>query len=84
MEHPMDNALVPLTDQARVNVTYAGRNFDLDYPIPAASTDAQVLASVRETANIHDLDGFVVDRKAPDEVYPFARFIVRPGVSFGA
>lgn len=76
------NDIIVAHNEARVNVTHEGRNFDLDFPLPVASTDAQVLAAVRESAGV-DVSGYVIDRKPADEVYPFARLIVRPGVSFG-
>ena len=75
--------LAMTANEARVNVTYEGRNFDLEHPLPMDSTDLQVLATVRECAGVDVSSGYVIDRKPADEVYPFARFIVRPSVSFG-
>lgn len=70
---------------AVVNVFYDGKNVDLPDPMPVGLDAARVLQACGEAlgAAFSSTD-FVVDVRAQDAVYPFARYIVRPSVSFGA
>ena len=80
--------------QARVNVTYNGRNGDLPDAVSFDLSDdivRRIVAEALRTGGIPgipadenpDLDGFVIDRFAADEATPFNRACVRPKATFG-
>lgn len=80
---------------ALVNVTWNGRNADLQAPVHFFAGDAELLSMVAETirhggapglgADRHvDLAGFVVDRFPATTTIPYNRIFVRPKTPFGA
>lgn len=81
--------------EARVNVTYAGQNGDLQDPVFFDSTDGDVRAWVTEAvrngsvpgineAADAEFDDFVVDRFSANEARPYNLIQLRPKTPFGA
>jgi hypothetical protein len=81
-------------ENARVNITWNGRNGDLPDPVRESATDVEILAWVTEAirdggvpglpADRHvDLRDFVVDRFDATPQIPFPRIFVRPKTPFG-
>ena len=81
-------------NQARVNVTYAGSNGDLEDTVFVDATDADIKAWVTEAVRAGSIPGiaadaradfsdFVVDRFGPTEQRPHALVAVRPKTPFG-
>lgn len=96
MNEHNDNALaVGLKDhEARVNITYGGKNGDLPDPVMFQSGDGDVKTWVTEAVragsvpglDAHaapDLADFVVDRFAATEARPYNLIQVRPKTPFG-
>lgn len=80
--------------EARVNITWAGQNWDLPDPIAYDATDRQVLAMVTEALRSGgvpgiradryvDLRDFVVDRFPAGRDVRHNRIFVRPKTPFG-
>tara|TARA_R100001079_G_C4450640_1_gene153557 strand:- start:4538 stop:4819 length:282 start_codon:yes stop_codon:yes gene_type:complete len=83
-----------LSDEARVNVTWAGQNGDMAQPVSVDASDADIRMWVTEAVSAGSVQGiaadenadfsdFVVDRFAPSEGRPFALFSIRPKTPFG-
>ncbi len=81
-------------DEAKVNVTYQGQNGDLNDPVYAEGSDAEIKTWVCEAlqsgsvagVGVHtnaDLADFVVDRYQPTEERPYTLIQVRPKAPFG-
>lgn len=79
---------------ARVNVTYARQNGDLEGTLPFDSSDEEIISWVTEVlrstgmkgipANPSaDLTGFIVQRFPANDEYPQPRIVLRPKVEFG-
>lgn len=88
------NAPVIEAHQARLNVTWDGKNGDLVDPIDVDATDAQILTWATEAVRggipgidpdpLADLNrDFVVDRFPPGNGIEFNRVSVRPKTPFG-
>jgi len=82
------------TNEAKINITFAGSNGDLPDPVLFDSTDADVKQWVTEAirtggipgiaANLDvDLQDFVVDRFTANEARPFNLLQIRPKTPFG-
>ncbi|APU89007.1 hypothetical protein Rctr197k_224 [Virus Rctr197k] len=79
--------------EARVNITWAGRNADLPDPVAYDSTDGDIKGWVTEAvragipgiqADPHaNFGDFVVDRFPADDTTPYNRLMVRPKTPFG-
>lgn len=80
--------------EARVNITYGGKNGDLPDPVMFQSTDGDIKTWVTEairTGGVPGLDpapnadfsDFVIDRFAATEVRPYNLLTVRPKTPFG-
>lgn len=80
--------------EARLNVTFDGRNADLPEPIPFAASDAEIKAWAREAIAAGalgapraggrvDLTGFVIDRFPATAKVPENRVFLRPITPFG-
>lgn len=81
-------------NEARVNVTYAGKNGDLPDPVNFDSTEGDIKGWVSEAlrtgsvpgipaAGYVDLHDYVVDRFEATEVRPFNLIQLRPKTAFG-
>ena len=81
-------------NEARVNITYGGKNGDLRDPVFFQSTDGDVKNWVTEAVRAGSVPGldaapnadfgdFVVDRFAATEARPYALIQVRPKTPFG-
>lgn len=92
----MANALAVVLNEneARVNITWQGQNYDLQNPMLIDSTDEQIRASVTETVRFGieglipadpnaDFTNYVINRFAPTEARPWNAIFVRPKVPFG-
>jgi hypothetical protein len=91
----MVDALVDIREnEARVNVTWDGRNGDLPDPVIFDSTDGDVKQWVTEAVRTGSIPGlgahptadfgdFVVDRFASDEARPYNLIQIRPKTPFG-
>ena len=79
--------------EARVNITWAGKNADLPDPVAFDATDGDIKQWVTEAvragtpgieadpnANFGD---FVIDRFEADNTTPYNRLMVRPKTPFG-
>ncbi len=82
------------TNEARVNVTYAGQNGELPDPVSFDATDGDIKMWVAETirgggvagipaAQNADFTDFVVDRFEANEARPYRLIQVRPKTPFG-
>lgn len=80
--------------EARLNITWAGQNGDLSYPVPFDASDRQLkdmaIEAVRggsvpgvNADRFMNLDGFVVDRFQASHATPYNRIFVRPKTPFG-
>jgi hypothetical protein len=80
--------------EARVNITYGGKNGDLPDPVFFQSTDGDVKNWVTEAVRNGSVPGldaaanadfgdYVVDRFAATEARPYALIQVRPKTPFG-
>lgn len=89
----VDN-LVIAANQARVNVTWMGKNGDLPDPVSFDATDGDVKQWITEavrTGGIPGIDGdpnadfkdFIVERYAATADVPYNRLFVRPKTPFG-
>lgn len=89
----VDN-LVIAANQARVNVTWAGKNGDLPDPVSFDATDGDVKQWITEAVrngNVPGIDGdptadfkdFVVERYNATADVPYNRLFVRPKTPFG-
>lgn len=83
-----------LAGEARVNITWAGSNGDLEQPVPYDATDGDIKQWVTEAVQTGSVPGitadanadftdFVVDRFGPTEARPWALVSVRPKTPFG-
>jgi hypothetical protein len=81
-------------NEARVNITYGGKNGDLPDPVFFQSTDGDVKNWVTEAvragtvpgldaAPTADFGDFVIDRFAADATRPYNLIQVRPKTPFG-
>ena len=81
-------------NQARVNITYGGKNGDLPDPVMFQSGDGDIKAWVTEAvrnggvpgleaAPTADFGDFVIDRFAASEARPYNLIQVRPKTPFG-
>jgi len=86
--------MVIAANQARVNVTWAGKNGDLPDPVSFDATDGDVKQWVTEsvrTGGIPGIDGdpaanfqdFVVERYNATAEVPYNRLFIRPKTPFG-
>lgn len=82
-------------DNARMNITWAGRNGDLPDPVRDTASDVEILAWAAEAIRdggvtgipadrAVDLRDFVVDRFEATAAIPYPRIFVRPKTPFGA
>lgn len=89
----VDN-LVIAANQARVNVTWAGKNGDLPDPVSYDATDGDVKQWITEAVrggNIPGIDAdpaanfgdFVVERFNAHQDVPYNRIVIRPKTPFG-
>ena len=80
--------------EARVNITYGGKNGDLPDPVMFQSGDADIKAWVTEAVRNGGVPGidaapgadfgdFVIDRFTATEVRPYNYIVVRPKTPFG-
>lgn len=80
--------------EARVNITYGGKNGDLPDAVFFNATDADVKAWVTEAVRAGSVPGldaapdanfadFVIDRFTANETRPYNLFQVRPKTPFG-
>lgn len=83
------------TNEARVNVTYAGANGDLPDPVSFDAPDGDIKQWVTETVRTGGIPGipatptasftdFVVDRFTANEARPTNLIQVRPKTPFGS
>ena len=81
-------------NEARINVTFAGSNADLQDPVFFQSTDTEVKAWVTEAVRAGNVPGmtadpaadfsdFVVDRFSANENRPYNLIQIRPKTPFG-
>lgn len=81
-------------NEARVNITYGGKNGDLSDPVFFQSTDGDVKTWVTEAVRAGSVPGldaaanadfadFVIDRFAASEARPYNLIQVRPKTPFG-
>lgn len=89
------NVIALQPHQARLNVTWAGRNGDLPDAVPLDATDAQLRTWVAEAlrsghvpgipaaGDLADLTALEVDRFPASAQVPYARIFVRPKTPFG-
>ena len=87
-------AIMKRQNEARVNVTYGGRNGDLPDPVSFDASEAEVIRWVTEAVRTGGVPGleadrratfrdFVVDRFGATEGRPFNLIQVRPKTPFG-
>ena len=80
--------------EARVNITYGGKNADLPDPVMFQSGEADIRAWVTEAvrnggvpgldpASTADFSDFVIDRFVPTDARPYNLIQVRPKTPFG-
>jgi hypothetical protein len=80
--------------EARVNITYGGKNGDLPDPVMFQSADGDIKAWVTEAVRTGGIPGideapnadfgdFVIDRFAAGEARPYNLIQVRPKTPFG-
>ena len=80
--------------EARVNITYAGKNGDLPDPVSFDATEGDIKGWVSEAlrtggvpgieaAAFVDLHDYVVDRFSSNEARPFNLIQLRPKTAFG-
>lgn len=80
--------------EARVNITYGGKNGDLPDPVMFQATDGDIKAWVTEAvrnggvpglapAPDADFSDFIVDRFDATEVRPYHLIVLRPKTPFG-
>ena len=80
--------------EARVNITYGGKNGDLPDPVMFQSADGDIKTWVTEAVRnggvpgleavpIADFGNFVIDRFAASEARPYNLIQVRPKTPFG-
>lgn len=90
----MVNDMGLMAHEARVNITYNGRNGDLAEPVPFDASDRQIKEWVREAVTGGsipgvavrgrvDLSHFVVDRFRSNGTTPYNRIFLRPSTPFG-
>ncbi len=90
----MQNQLQLEPLEARVNITYQGRNGDLPDTVAYGATDADIRAWVTEAVRTGSVPGipadrgadfrdFVVDRFAASDVRPYNLIQIRPKTPFG-
>jgi hypothetical protein len=79
---------------AKLNITYAGMNGDLEDPIPFDMTDDEIIELATEAVQSNSVPGidevsdvsfvdFVVERFEATDAVPFARILLRPKTPFG-
>lgn len=78
--------------EARLNITYDGRNGDFVEPVPFDASDAELIGWATEAVRAGllgdargrvDLRGYVVDRFGATANVPHHRIFVRPKTPFG-
>lgn len=86
--------VVPQEDEARLNVTWAGNNFDLPDPIFWNMEDREIRSIAEEVIRNGalgvvadrdvDLTDFVIDRFPVNDQRPYRLYQIRPKTPFGS
>ncbi len=84
----------PGPNEALVNLTWAGSNYDIPDPVSVDITDDGIKAMLGEVIqagsygissdqDVAQLRNFMVERDPPNQTHPYNRIVVRPKTSFG-